>query len=125
MVKNSRFAFTAGAAAVGALAISLFIGPAAAQASGGASVTGSSAYWNSSTKVLSSTDTKKDGISSVAQLQYRLNGQVYIATLTNSNGSGTSSAVQNSAAIGIQIRACLNDRSKGTGIYGCSAWNRV
>lgn len=113
----------AAAAVAGAVGITLFATPSMAFASGGASVGGSSAYWNSATNTVSSTDTRKDGISSVAQLQYTLNRRTYTATLTNSNGTGTTSAAQNSGIGGtVYLRACLNNRSANTGIYGCSGW---
>ena len=111
-----------GAVTAGVIGISLLTAPMAF-ASATASVTGSRAYWDSASNTLSSTDTLKDGGSSVAQLRYTLNGTTYTATLTNSNGVGTVSAAQNKSISGtVYLRACLNNRSAGTGIYGCSGW---
>lgn len=121
-MRKSRLVLSS-AAAVGAVAISMLASAPLASASAGASVTGSYAYYNSSTNVLSSQDTRVDGISSVAQLRYVSNGTTYIATLTNSNGSGTQTQAQGSGLSGtVYVRACLNNRSAGTGIYGCSGW---
>ncbi|WP_311215090.1 MULTISPECIES: hypothetical protein [unclassified Arthrobacter] len=121
-MRKSRFALSSVAAA-GVVGISLLATAPMASASAGASVTGSYAYYNSASNVLSSQDTRVDGVSSVAQLRYVSNGTTYIATLTNSNGSGTQSQAQSSGLSGtVYVRACLNNRSAGTGVYGCSGW---
>lgn len=121
-MRKSRLTLS-GAAAAGAIAISGLATAPMASASAAASVTGSYAYYNSSTNVLTSRDTRVDGVSSVAQLRYVSNGTTYIATLTNSQGSGEQAQAQSSGLRGtVYVRACLNNRSAGTGIYGCSGW---
>lgn len=121
-MRKSRLALS-GVAAAGAMAISMLATAPMASASAGVSVTGSYAHYNSSNNVLTSQDTKSDGVSSVAQLRYVSNGTTYIATLTNSNGYGSVGQTQGSGLSGtVYVRACLNNRSAGTGIYGCSGW---
>jgi ABC-type oligopeptide transport system substrate-binding subunit len=116
-MRKSRFALS-GAAVAAALSLTL-VAPSMASASAGVSATGSTAYYNSSTNTLYSTDTKSDGASSGAQLR---SNAVY-KTLINSGGIKTTENrhIQNPAST-VYIRACKINLSKGTGIYGCSGW---
>lgn len=116
-MRKSRLA-ASGAVAVGAVALSL-LAPPAASASIGASVAGSEAYYYSSTNVLQSKDTAKDGVSSVAQLS---SGGV-ISTVISSGGSGTKRrGFVIDPAKTVYLRACKVNQSRSSDFYGCSAW---
>lgn len=78
----------------------------------GAAVIGSQAYYKSSGRVLSATDTQSDGKSAIAQI--RFNGSI-VKTVTNGGGKNTtkSATVDVPAGRTIYIRAGVIDQSGG------------
>lgn len=87
-------------------------GPAFA-ADQGQAVTGSQAYWTSSSKTLSATDTDSDGKSAVARLRSS-SGTIY--TVTNGGGKNTTKSLKLSnitSGSSVAIQACTIDQSGG------------
>jgi hypothetical protein len=105
--------------AVATILVGLSASPAFAD--GGAAVTGAQAYWVSSTKTLSATDTQSDGKSAIAQLRRGTTGS--ISEVVNSNGNGTTKnlVVSVSSGADIYLRACTQDVGGG-GSRTCGAW---
>lgn len=92
-------------------------GPAFA-ADQGQAVVGSQAYWKSSTKVLTATDTAADGKSAVARLRTS-SGKVY--EVVNGGGKDTTKPLTISGIASgstVAIQACTIDQS-ASGNYSC------
>jgi hypothetical protein len=91
-----------------------------AQASQGAAIIGSQAYYNTGTKVLSVTDTQADGKSAIAELRKASGATVY--SVTESRGVNNTTTKQVFTISGsFQIRACVKNYSAGTA-KSCGAW---
>lgn len=116
LVKKNMFKIAAGAAIV----VGLVGAGSPAFADQGSAYVGSQAYYKTSGKVLSATDTDSDGKSAIAEIQF--NGSI-IKRVTNGGGKGTtkSASVDVPSGRSISIRACVQDQSGG-GAKSCSAW---
>jgi hypothetical protein len=109
-------------AAVGVLAsvlIAISAGPALAD--GGAAVVGAQAFWVSSSKTLSATDTQNDGKSAIAQLRVGTKGSVSEVVESGGNGTTKSILVSVNSGTSIYLRACTQDLSAG-GTRSCGSW---